>query len=142
MIWVFFFKPQATYQSRFIDAVSPQSERPSEQKVEQTVVSENVSDATCEETLRSEVEKKDIEYQKGSILIAYDTGVSFESAVDVLPDYDLEWSGTVNEEDNFDERGWLTAKITSGDEFEAICSVRNSSKVRSATLNVLFELHQ
>lgn len=142
MVWVFFLKEPTTYENRFIDAVSPQQSEPTVERVETTVVAEDVDEETCEETLRAEVEKKDIEYQRGSILLAYENGVTFGEAVEVLSEYNLKWSGTQSEESGFDDRGWLTAVLMSGDEFEAICSVRNDAAVRSATLNVLFELHQ
>jgi len=95
----------------------------------------------CLEELTEKIEEESIDYEKGSILVAYEDDVSLDEAIDVLIENDISWIESDEEEEHFSERGWLTASVERGDELNMICNLKDYEGVRNATLNVLFELH-
>lgn len=138
-----FFAPQETYQSRFIETSEGKKDTADKKPVQDNTRSvEETLVLSCEDELREQVVEKNIDYKEGSILVAFANEITFSEAIDVIGEYEMSWVDAAQEEEEFDDRGWLTVATEKGLEFEALCDIKRDQAVRSAALNILFSLHE
>lgn len=96
--------------------------------------------ATC---IASEKQKiSAVQYEKGSILVSFQSSVTFKDAEGIIASNGLEYQGRENIETDFKTNHWLGVTTPKGEEFKWICELKTNSKVKTVILNRLFDLHE
>jgi len=96
---------------------------------------------TCVQKEKRITKEKNIEYQPGTLLVSFKTTVTFSQAKLLIDSKGLKLHNSPSLED-FENSRWLTVNVPQGEEFDWMCTLRASSEVKSATLNLLFDLAQ
>lgn len=84
----------------------------------------------------------DVGYEKGSVLVSFQGGVSFNDARRVIESNGLQYQTREDIESDFKTNRWLGATIPKGEEFKWICTLKEDLKVKNVILNRLFDLHE
>ncbi|MDQ3014790.1 MAG: hypothetical protein M3Q73_02930 [bacterium] len=98
--------------------------------------------ASCTTRLRQETTAKKTEYEKGTMLVTFNTGMTYTQAKDMLATYGITVKNETSAKSSFQSRNLITGAFTPGEEFTKICLMRRDERVRFAGLNVIFNLHE
>lgn len=98
--------------------------------------------AACTTRLRQETTAKKTEYEKGTMLVTFNTGMTYLQAKDMLATYGISVKNETSAKSSFQSRSLITGAFTPGEEFTKICLMRRDERVKFAGLNVIFNLHE
>jgi hypothetical protein len=98
--------------------------------------------STCIAALRKETTAAKREYEKGSMLVTFKSGISFDEAKAILATYGVSIKSETSSKASFSSRQLITGAFTPGEEFSKICIVRQDERIKFAGLNVIFNLHE
>jgi len=106
----------------------------------ETVVQKPVNSSSCETNVLKEITDKDTKYTKGSVLVSFLTDVTFLEARKIIKDlgYSIPTESAVETRFESGQR-WFVAKVGTGNEFEAICTLRDNSDVKYVWIEPLLE---
>lgn len=94
----------------------------------------------CIELKASEAEGK--QYERGSLLVTFLSGVDYNTAVESIELLDLKADTSSEAKSNFSQYHWLPVSVPFGTEFQWQCVLDSSEGVRKANLNFTFNLRQ
>jgi hypothetical protein len=96
--------------------------------------------ASCESSTKAEAASKGVGYDDSTILVSFDTSVSYDDAVGILDSFGLAPHNSPSLKEQFDANHWLTVDVKKGDEFKEVCVVRGAEGVKYAGPNYTFKL--
>lgn len=98
---------------------------------------------TEEELCIEEINRKqdEGEYTSGSLLVSFEAGVSYDTAVEHILTVGLSLSEG-DQQEQYTERGWLDVAVPEGEEARWYCRIESWSAVRTVSLNSVFKLHE
>jgi hypothetical protein len=97
----------------------------------------------CEVDVLKEVTDKKTDYTKGSILVSFLADVEFVEAKKIIKDLGYSIPSESSVETKFESgQKWFVAKVGTGNEFEAICKLREYSDVKYVWIEPLLEIHE
>ncbi len=98
---------------------------------------------TCQEAESADIKAKNIQYEKGSVLVKFETNISFEGATKILAAHDYTYDKYDTEAiDLFPTSHRMTAVVPKGEEIDAVCVLRSEPGVDNAIVNPTFAIHQ
>ncbi len=104
---------------------------------------ENVSvSKPCADTLALELKKDNTDYEKGSVIVSFQTNLSLQDAKSILQKASIEIIDETFVDQNFATTHRMTGKVAVGEELEKVCLLREDSGIKYAGVNELFTLHQ
>jgi hypothetical protein len=95
------------------------------------------ADANCSATLAS----TETPYEKGSILVAFKSGVSYSVALQSLRANGASFPASIGPSE-YAERQWIVAIVPVNGEIAAVCALRNDQNIGYASLNLMFDLRE
>ncbi len=114
---------------------------PTQHKTASTDPSEE-SLASCASRLRQETAAKKREYEKGTLLVTFKTGLTYSQAKDILATYGISVQSEVSSKESFSSRRLITGAFAPGEEFTKICLLRRDERIAYVGLNIIFSLHE
>ncbi len=106
-----------------------------------TTEKKDASVSGCIADLQKKVKDEKIDYERGSILVGFNSNVSLADAEKVLAIYGSVIRDMQYAKENYDSRRIITASVKSGEEITKICTMKTHASIRYTGLNVLFTLH-
>lgn len=99
-------------------------------------------EAQCEADLVQGLKDDNADYEKGSVIVTFLSGVTFADAKTLVQGkgFAIQDESTANA--NFVTNHRFIVTVPSGKEFSTVCSLRKESIVKYAGVNELFQLHQ
>jgi cytoskeletal protein RodZ len=101
-----------------------------------------ISQASCEENLRSEIVSKKESYAKGQILVTFKKDQTYQNTKAVLAAYGLVIQNENNSQASFAARHLVTAAVSTDQEIHSVCTLRSDARVVYAGLDLYFTLHE
>ena len=143
IVVVIFVLNQNYLKSKKTSAPEVSSKTQSTQKTQLPVANGNQTPLdACIVAAKADAAAKNVDYVDDSILVVFAKGVSFTEALDVISSNSLTYVGDNTDSSSFDANGFLTVGVPKGDEFKWICALAKDYRVKNATLNSIFKLHQ
>lgn len=97
----------------------------------------------CEIETLKEVTSKDTKYVKGAILISFTADVSFSKAKNIIEDLNYSIQNEASVKTKFETgQKWFVANVGVGNEFRAICTLKEDSNVKYVFIEPLLEIHE
>ena len=119
------------------------SKTQSSQKTQLPVANGNLTPLdACIAAAKADATAKNVDYVDDSILVVFAKGVSFTGALDVINSNSLTYVGDNTDSGSFDVNGFLTVGVPKGEEFKWICTLAKDSRVKRASINPIFRLHE
>jgi hypothetical protein len=97
----------------------------------------------CEEDVLKEITDKKTDYTKGAVLVSFLADVEFVEAKKIINDLGYSITNESSVETKFESnQKWFVAKVGTGNEFEAICKLREYKDVKYVWIEPLLEIHE
>ena len=110
------------------------------QPVQESAADTNL--ASCIASLQSSTTKNHTDYDQGTILVGFKTTTSFDAAKTLLKGLGDSIQNESATQASYSSNHVATVTVPKGKEFEEICLLRANDLVHSASLNVIFNLHE
>jgi hypothetical protein len=107
-----------------------------------TSVASEESIASCAERLTQETTAAKKEYDKGTILVTFKSGLTYEEAKALLATYGIRVQSEASAQTTYENTRLITGALASGEEFTKICLIKRDQRIAYAGLNVIFNLHE
>ena len=86
--------------------------------------------------------KAGIEYEPGSILVAFDKETSFKTALSLIETYNLEVASSTDTQTNYEGQHWLVVNVPKEEEWRWTCILKGDGAVKYVDVNRLLNLHE
>jgi hypothetical protein len=96
----------------------------------------------CIQKLTADIAEKKLSYEKGTLLASFKDGTTFDQAEARVRSYQLRIQNRSQAQQSFDSNRIVSVVVPEGSELEKICILRSDTLVRTATINILFDLHE
>lgn len=97
----------------------------------------------CEADVLKEITDKKTDYTKGAVLVSFLADVEFAEAKKIIKDLGYSIPSESSVETKFESnQKWFVAKVGTGNEFEAICKLRDYSEVKYVWIEPILEIHE
>lgn len=131
------FAPEEKEVENSVDTKSQQIKTVAPKEVQMTELEK------CEVGVLKEITDKKTDYTKGSILISFLAEVQFDEAKKIIKDLGYSIPNESSVETKFESnQKWFIAKVGTGNEFEAICKLREYKDVKYVWIEPLLEIHE
>lgn len=98
---------------------------------------------SCAEEVLSEINKKQIKYVSGSVIVSFRPEVSFSSAKNLIENFNFSIKDEVSAQTRFENnQKWFVVSVLKGKEIEAICDFRKNDLIKYSWVEALLPIHE
>ena len=105
-----------------------------------TTTAISTNQTVCIRALEEAVQKNNTKYEKGTVLISFESGTTRDRVAEILADHDLKLDPKLP--NNFSTQVWTVAAVPQGKEFSVACELKTDTRIKFAGVNPLLELHE
>jgi hypothetical protein len=122
----------------------PQGETSSSQNTEADTVAKTPvtpeDTSRCIASLEQAIQKNNTKYEKGTVLVSFESGTTRATVEEVLADYDLKLNPSLP--NNFSSQSWTVVPVGASQELSTVCRMKSDTRIKFVGVNPLLELHE
>jgi hypothetical protein len=125
--------------------VEKESTTPSEVAAEPAPQAENTQvsqESQCVKDLEKKIKDEQTSYVKGSILVTFKEGTTFEEALGIVRAYGGISQDSGDARSSYEQLRLVTVQVPKGEEVHTICAIKTEGRVQYSGLNETFSIHQ